>query len=421
MQIYKFGGASIATPDRMKALMPILQSASKPLIMVVSALGKTTNALEKVVEGANIQDFENTEKQIKDLEIQHFEYSKSLGLSDEDYKPLHDKLKSVFDEMRLIVQKDNLMQFDYLYDQIVCQGELLSTLILDAYLKSEGLKSQWLDARQLICTNAIYRDAQVEEQASEKAVQAAVLPLLDHKEVIVTQGFIGKTKEGNSTTLGREGSDYTAALLGGFLNANGVSIWKDVEGLLNADPRLFPDAVRISEISFNEVIEMAYYGAQVIHPKTIKPLHNKNIPLYVKCFLDKDLPGTIIKNKVKAIYPPIIVLKPNQALIQVISKDYSFVTEDVLSDIYEIFAKHHVKINIMQNAAISMVAAVDNRKDKIFPLIEDLSKNYEVRRNEGATLLTIRHYDENTIEKLTKDKKVLLTQKTRRTIQLIVK
>ncbi|HTO15922.1 MAG TPA: aspartate kinase [Edaphocola sp.] len=420
MQVYKFGGASIATPQRMWALLPIIQSTEKPLVVVVSALGKTTNALEKVVESATNQELELAHQQIDEIEQQHLHYAQET-LNKDAFVLLKEKLAILFSELRAIIKNNSHKHFDYLYDQTVSMGELFSTLIFNILLQQEGIKSTWLDARDLIHTNNNFRDAQVDEFASEQSVRESIIPLLKHQDIIITQGFIGRSSDGDATTLGREGSDYSAALLGSFLDAKGVYIWKDVEGLLSADPRLFPDAVRIAEISFNEVIEMAFYGAQVIHPKTIKPLHNKGIPLYVKCFLDKELPGTIIKNKVRAIYPPLIVVKDNQALIQVISKDYSFVSEDVLSDIYEIFSKNNVKINIMQNAAISMVASVDNRRDKIKRLIAALSENYEVRRNEGATLLTIRHYDEETIKKLTKNRKVLLTQKTRRTIQLIVK
>lgn len=420
MQVYKFGGASIATPERMTALLPIIENASWPLLVVVSALGKTTNALELVADAAFKNDIELATSRIATLEATHYEYAAQL-LNGAELEQLKQEMSVLFTEMQWACDGAAHFSYDYVYDQIVSLGELLSTNIFSHYLNRQGLQNTWIDVRDVVRTNNTYRDAQVDEAFTQKQVTEKILPVLEQTGIVVTQGFVGSTDENHSTTLGREGSDYSAALIGSMLHAKGVSIWKDVEGLLNADPRLFDDTVKIPEISFYEVIEMAYYGAQVIHPKTIKPLHNKGIPLYVKCFLDRSLAGTVIKSEVKAAYPPIIVLKRDQALLQVISNDYSFVTEDVLSDIYEIFAKHKVKINIMQNAAISLVASVDNRADKIGPLIEDLKVNYTVRKNEGAELLTIRHYDQATLDKLTKGRKVLLQQKTRRTAQFILK
>ncbi len=420
MQVYKFGGASIATPERMTALLPIIQEAEQPLLVVVSALGKTTNALELVAQAAFKGDVALAHEQIAVLEQEHIDYAKQL-MKDEALEDLKQELSLIFTEMQWACDGATQFAYDYVYDQIVSLGELLSTNIFSHYLNQENLSNTWLDARDIVRTNNTYRDAQVDEIYTQKQVTDKVLPVFQQTGVVVTQGFIGSTDENYSTTLGREGSDYSAALIGSMLGAAKVSIWKDVEGLLNADPRLFDDTKKIPEISFYEVIEMAYYGAQVIHPKTIKPLHNNGIPLYVKCFLDKSLAGTVIKPEVEAAYPPIIVLKKDQVLLQIISKDYSFVTEDVLSDIYEIFAKHKVKINIMQNAAISLVASVDNRADKIEPLVADLEQNYSVRRNEGAELLTIRHYDEDSLSKLIKGRKVLLEQKTRRTAQFVLK
>lgn len=420
MQVYKFGGASIATPERMTALLPIIEEAARPLLVVVSALGKTTNALELVAEAAFRNEVELANSRIAELESGHYKYASEL-LSGTALEQLEQEMSVLFTEMQWACDGAAHFSYDYVYDQIVSLGELLSTTIFSHYLAQQGMKNSWLDVRDIVRTNNTYRDAQVDEDFTQKQVTAKVLPALLQTGIVVTQGFVGSTDENHSTTLGREGSDYSAALIGSMLDAEKVSIWKDVEGLLNADPRLFDDTVKIPEISFYEVIEMAYYGAQVIHPKTIKPLHNKGIPLYVKCFLDRSLTGTVIRSEAKAAYPPIIVLKREQALLQVISNDYSFVTEDVLSDIYEIFAKHKVKINIMQNAAISLVASVDNRADKIEPLVEDLKVNYTVRRNEGAELLTVRHYDQATLDKLTKGRKVLLQQKTRRTAQFILK
>lgn len=418
MQVYKFGGASIATPERMTALLPIIAEAPKPLLVVVSALGKTTNALEEVVKVAVKGDKQKASDLIKQLEEQHSDYCSAL-LQGEELDAIKDELHLIFTEMQWAVDTAEQYAFDYVYDQIVCLGELLSTSIFNQYLNAQQLSSAWIDARDLVRTDNTYRDAQVDEAFTTKQVKEKLLPLFNQYQVAVTQGFIGCTDENYSTTLGREGSDYSAALFASMLPASAVTIWKDVKGLLNADPKLFQDTVQISQISFYEVIEMAYYGAQVIHPKTIKPLHNHNIPLYVKCFLDKSLPGTVIKNEVETTYPPIIVLKKNQILLKITSKDYSFVTEDKLSELYTIFHQHKVKINLLQNAAISLIACVDNNPAKIEPLITALSLNYQIRRNEDAELLTVRHYDQATFDQLVKDKKVLLEQKSRITVQSV--
>jgi len=417
--VYKFGGASIATPERMTALLPIIAEANKPLLVVVSALGKTTNALEDVVKAAFKGDKRKTGELIKQLEGQHDEYCAAL-LQGEALDAVKAELHLIFTEMQWAADTATQYAFDYVYDQIVCLGELLSTTIFNSFLNSRQVPSAWVDARDIVRTDNTYRDAQVDEAYTTKQVKEKVLPLFQQYQVVVTQGFIGCTDENYSTTLGREGSDYSAALFASMLPANSVTIWKDVEGLLNADPKLFANTEKIQQISFYEVIEMAYYGAQVIHPKTIKPLHNNGIPLYVKCFLDRSLQGTVIKNEVETAYPPIIVLKKNQILLKVTSKDYSFVTEDKLSELYTIFHQHKVKINLLQNAAISLIACVDNNPAKIEPLISDLSLNYQIRRNEDAELLTIRHYNDPTFERLTKDRKVLLEQKSRVTVQAVM-
>ncbi|RQO31621.1 aspartate kinase [Taibaiella sp. KBW10] len=418
MQVYKFGGASIATPERMTALLPIIAEAQKPLLVVVSALGKTTNALEEVVKVAFKGDKQKADDLIKQLEEQHAAYCSAL-LQGEALDAIQDELHLIFTEMQWAVDTAPQYAYDYVYDQIVSLGELISTSIFSHYLKAQQLSNAWVDARDLVRTNNNYRDALVDEAFTTKQVKDKLLPLFNQYSVVITQGFIGCTDENYSTTLGREGSDYSAALFASMLPASGVTIWKDVEGLLNADPKLFPNTIKIQQISFYEVIEMAYYGAQVIHPKTIKPLHNHNIPLYVKCFLDKGLPGTIIKNEVETAYPPIIVLKKNQILLKITSKDYSFVTEDKLSELYTIFHQHKVKINLLQNAAISLIACVDNNLDKVEPLIAALSQNYQIRRNEDAELLTVRHYDQATFKELIKDRKVLLEQKSRVTVQVV--
>ncbi len=421
MQVYKFGGASIATPDRMRALLPIIQYGATPLIVVVSAFGKTTNALEDIVSSATAGHREEALKKADQLENAHNEYASAL-LSEKGYKELEEKLKSFYTEIHWAIDDAETQSGDYIYDQIVCIGELLSTSIFSAFLNEQGYSNQWIDTRDLIRTDNNYRDPEVDFEFSKEQVQKKLLPAIDQHKMVITQGFIGSTADNHSTTLGREGSDYTAALLAAMVPAKSVSIWKDVEGLLNADPKLFPNTVKIEEITYHEVIEMAYYGAQVIHPKTIKPLQNANIPLYVKCFLDTNLKGTAILNATDTfVYPPLIVLKKNQILLQITSRDFSFITEENLRNLYDIFHGQHVKINLIQNAAISLVVCVDNREDKIKSLVDELEKDYKVLRNEDVQLLTIRHYTPSIMEELTKGRMILLEQKTRNTVQVVVK
>ncbi len=420
MKVYKFGGASIATTQRMQNLLPIIRNGGNQLLVVVSAIGKTTNALESIVNAATSGNLDEAKRLINETEEAHNSYA-SLLLSKENFEILTTKLNELYTELNWALDDAQTQSKNYVYDQIVCIGELLATSILSAYLNENGVSNVWLDARDLIKTDTNYRDPNVNLGLSEQLTKAAAQPIISDNKIIITQGFIGSTDENTSTTLGREGSDYSAALFASMLQAESVSIWKDVEGLYNADPRLFPNTVKIEEITYYEVIEMSYYGAQVIHPKTIKPLENANIPLYVKCFLNENLKGTTIQKTTDTyIYPPLIVLKKNQILIQMTSLDFSFITEVNISKIYDFFATHQVKINLMQNAAISLVVCVDNIPEKITPLIDELEKHYKVRKNENVQLLTVRHHTPTVLEEVTKGKVVLLEQKTRSTVQVVV-
>ncbi|MEI8278445.1 MAG: aspartate kinase [Bacteroidota bacterium] len=421
MRVYKFGGASILTPTRMQALLPIITTAEQPILMVVSAMGKTTNALEEIVATACHGNKHEAHQLVLLLEQKHLDYAKDL-LKPAYYIGAAAQLNIHFTELQWAVDDAHGSKYDYSYDQIVCIGELLSTLIFSFYLKQEGYVHEWMDIRDVIRTDETFRDAKVDIAYSQRRAEHIIGRQLNAGKSVLTQGFIGATVDNASVTLGREGSDYTAALLGAMLDAKDVTIWKDVEGLLNADPKQFPNTVKIEAITYHEVIEMAYYGAQVIHPKTIKPLQNNNIPLYVKCFLNKELKGTVIQNEVKdAVYPPLIVWKENQVLLQVTTRDFAFITEDYLSYIYRIFDKLHIKINMIQNAAISFVACVDKKEDKLQELIHELGKHYRVLRNENMGLLTIRHYTPEILAELTKGKQIFLEQKTRNTVQVLVK
>jgi aspartate kinase len=301
-------------------------------------------------------------------------------------------------------------------------GELMSTRIFNFFLQQEGLSFQWVDIRDVIRTDATYRDARVDWSYSEQQAKNVIGGCLNAGMNVLTQGFIGATADNASVTLGREGSDYTAAMLAAMLQAQSLTIWKDVEGLQNADPKEFPNTVKIEAITYHEVIEMAYYGAQVIHPKTIKPLQNNNIPLYVKCFTNKDLQGSVIMDEVDSMfYPPLIILKKDQILLQVTTRDFSFITEDNLSNLYRIFHSLNVKVNLIQNAAISFVACIDHNEEKVQELVKELSKDYKVFRNENVQLLTIRHYTPEVLFDLTRSRYILLEQKTKHIAQVVLK
>ncbi|HYD21945.1 MAG TPA: aspartate kinase [Flavipsychrobacter sp.] len=419
MEVYKFGGASIATPDRMEGLLPVIEGGPRPLVLVVSALGKTTNALEAIVNAACKGDKKQAQELAKELEQKHLDYARAL-LTDENYKKVAAELNVYFTELQWAIDDADGNRYDYSYDQVVCIGELFSTKIFSAYLDQKGIENEWVDARDIIRTDDTFRDAVVDWSYSQNQAEQVAGAVLKQGKSVITQGFIGSTADNASVTLGREGSDYTAAMMAAMLGAKGVTIWKDVEGLQNADPKEFANTVKIEAITYHEVIEMAYYGAQVIHPKTIKPLQNNEIPLYVKCFLDKNLKGTVIKNEVAGFhYPPLIINKKNQVLIQATTKDFSFITEYNLSHIYQVFSELNIKINMMQNAAISFIACVDNREDKVKKLVEALEGEYKLLRNENVSLLTIRHYTEEVLFDLTRNKIKLLEQKTRHTVQVV--
>ena len=304
---------------------------------------------------------------------------------------------------------------------MVSQGEMLSTRIISAWLTKEGITNTWLDARDIISTDHSYTEAQVNWTQTESAIQRLVMPKLELGPII-TQGFIGSTSEGLSTTLGREGSDYTASIISFCLDAQKMTIWKDVPGVLNADPKQFPDAQLIEEISYREASEMTFYGAKVIHPKTIKPLQNKNIPLEVRSFLNFGDPGTMVKaDGFTKDIPPVIVHKLDQVLISFTPKDFSFIQEETLSHILAAFGKYQMRIRMMHNGAISFSACVDDNKEKIKAVIQELETEFEIKRNEGLELLTIRHYTEAVIEKMLSDKEVVLEEKTRSTIQVLMR
>jgi aspartate kinase len=420
MKVFKFGGASINSFERIQNLASILREyGDEKILIVISAMGKITNALEKVAEEFYSGKKEESLLLFEKIKENHLTLLKYCVT--QRWEAATNELQNFFTEVQWMLHDKPVKDFNYYYDQVVCTGELLSTTILSFYLNEEKIPNKWIDVRDVLRTDDTFRDAVVDWEITEKNIREKILPLFNETNIIITQGFIGCTDENESTTLGREGSDYTAAVFANILNAEGVTIWKDVEGVMNADPKDFSDAVTIPELSYKEVIEMAYYGAQVIHPKTIKPLQNKNIPLYVKSFLHRKLPGTVITNKNPHHLPPIIVYKRNQALITLESKDFSFVEGKPVNTLYEILNKSKIKPNLTQNAAISLFVCVDDIPEKISAIAVDCDMFFDVLMEKDLTLLTIRHYTGEFIQKLSENKTVVLEQKTRDTVQLLMR
>jgi aspartate kinase len=419
MQVFKFGGASVNSVERVKNVGDILKLyPNEKILVVISAMGKTTNALEKVASAFYEGKKEEALQLFQQVKQQHLNTAKFLLVT--NAVACEEQLNNFFTEVEWLLHDKPVRDYDYYYDQVVCIGELLSTSIVSHYLNEIGIKNHWVDVRDIFRTDDNFRDAIIDWEFTNSQVKNSIIPLFDQTNIVLTQGFIGATDENESTTLGREGSDYTAAVFANLLNAENQTIWKDVNSVMNADPKQFPDAVEIHELNYNEVIEMAYYGAQVIHPKTIKPLQNKNIPLFVKCFLDPSLSGTVIHSKSLKVLPPIIVVKENQVMIELSSKDFSFVEEKPIADLFHLFEKLKIKPNLTQNAAISMICVLDDRSDKIEKLALAASEFFDINVTKGLTLLTIRHYTKEIYQKLTTGKKMLLQQRTNDTVQALL-
>lgn len=422
MKVYKFGGASVKNALAIKNVAKILkENSNDKIVVVISAMAKTTNALEKVWESMSAS--ENVFRESLD-EVKLFHESVLLELNLQDDLLIGGELNRIYESIVKVCQQDNQSNMDYVYDQLVSNGELISTLIISRYLELNGVHNKWVDARTLIKTDYNYREAKVEWLRTGSNVQSLLLPYFNVSEnkLVITQGFIGGADSLNTTTLGREGSDYTAAILAYTLEADEVVIWKDVPGVLNADPKYFPDAVKLDSISYTEAIELAYYGASVIHPKTVQPLQNKKIPLKVQSFINPEANGTVISESAEYDHVvPSYIFKRNQKLISIETKDFAFIAEENLREIFDLFSRHKVKMNIMQNSAIKFSIAIDNGDNRSVDLIEELRSHYNVLYNDGLTLVTIRHYDKETVDKLTKGHQVLLEQRTRSTFRALLK
>ena len=422
MKVFKFGGASISSLERIEQVVKIIRSfTGEKILIIISAMGKTTNALEKVADAFYAGNREEALALFQKIKEDHITLSRHL--IPQPLNALNDLnlLNDFFTEVEWLLHDKPVRDYDYYYDQVVCCGELLSTAIISNYLNNLGAKNTWIDVRDIIRTDDNFRDATIDWKFTQQNVESVILPLFDETDVVITQGFIAATDENESTTLGREGSDYSAAVFANMLDAESQTIWKDVEGVMNADPKQFPDAQFISLLSFTEVIEMAYYGAQVIHPKTIKPLQNKNIPLHVRCFLKPELKGTIISDQPVHHLPPIIVVKQKQVLMQLHSKDFSFVEDTLAGKLHHFFAEIKIRPNLSQNGAISLFCSFDDNIEKIEKLALVASELFNVQLERDLILLTVRHYDEAIVQKLTADKIQLLSQKTPETIQVLMK
>lgn len=414
IKIFKFGGTSIKDIENIKRVAEILDDYSDDsLIIVFSAMGKVTNMLEEVTE-AYVKKNGKAENKLKVVKDFHAHLIDTLFESDNS---IYNEVNNLFVEIEWVLEDEPNPDFSFNYDQIVSIGEMLSTKIMSAYLSEKGFKNSWLDARGIIRTDNKYRNAKIDWKQTITFCKDKITYF-----PIITQGFIGGTSENFTTTLGREGSDFTAAILAFALDVKQVIIWKDVDGVLNADPRFFEDTEQLMKIPFKEAIELAYYGAKVMHPKTIQPLQRKSIPLEVKSFINPNKDSSIIGDfeNVEPFVPSYIV-KENQILISVSDNNLSFIVEEHLSSIFTLFAKYGVRVNMMQNSAISFSVCVNNDRHKVPTLLTALKENFEVHFNENLIMYTIRRYDEDSIAKLLINKELVLEQKSQNTIHLVVK
>ncbi|TNE54055.1 MAG: aspartate kinase [Bacteroidetes bacterium] len=421
MFVFKFGGASVKDAGAVQNVASILaRFPEKPILLVVSAMGKSTNLLEEIAHHISLGKKEEAQKGIQLFGSFHLKILNQLFPEKEH--PVFAHYEEIMENLERKLEARFSENFHFEYDQLVSLGEVMSSRILDAFLRESGFRSSWLDARKLIRTDHQYRDANVDWNRTEQLIRDRCEQVYPETLIAVTQGFIGHTEEGFTTTLGREGSDYTAGIFAYCLNAEQVTIWKDVPGMLNADPKFFKGTVKLDKISFKEAIELAYYGASVIHPKTIKPLQNKNIPLYVRSFVNPDEEGTIIQSSPDFDQlVPSYIFKRRQILFSVMPKDFSFLVEENLSDIFRVLSTIGGKINMMQNSALSFSFVLDQEKTDIEELRKLFDQDYTVRFNKDLELLTIRHYDQKTIDRLTEQKELLVQQKTRHTMRILMK
>lgn len=416
MKVYKFGGASVRSAEGIRNIVSIVATVKEPLFIVVSAMGKTTNAMEIVLDNFMKADRQASLEKLAEVELYHNEIINELFA---DSKIGQQAVKPLFSELNNLTTTGIGDDYDRWYDRLVSYGEVISTRIVSAFLSESGIANNWLDMRGLLVTDSNFREANVKMEESQLRLKKAVDFSLGN--VFIGQGFIGANIKGDPTTLGREGSDYTAAVVGNLLDAESVSIWKDVPGILNADPRIFENTVHIPELTYLDAVELAYSGAQIIHPKTIKPLQNKNIPLYVKPFGSPTEAGSVIKATTeKPVDVPILILRKNQVLVTIRPRDFSFVLEESLSHAFAIMNKHRLKISMIQSSAISISVCVDNNR-YLAGALDELGNEFKVNYNDKLELLTIRAKNDEIIEKTTAGRTILLSQLTRRSGRFLMK
>ena len=416
MRIFKFGGASVKDANGVKNVAKVLQTVGHDnTLVIVSAMGKMTNAFESLVENyfQNKSEVKSTLSRILDYHTEILD-----NLFENKSHPIYEKIGSLVKELDAFFIVNKSPDYNFVYDQTVSYGELISSTILSAYLNEIGLSNQWLDVRELIKTDNYYRRAKVNWDATQEKITKKV----DVKRLNISQGFLGSDANNFTTTLGREGSDYTAAIFGYCLNAQSVTIWKDVPGVLNADPRYFEKTQLLNQISYREAIELAFYGASVIHPKTLQPLQRKEIPLYVKSFLNPKEAGTSV-SKGKDLDPkvPCFIVKKNQVLISLSTLDFSFIVEENISEIFNLLHLYKMKVDVIQNSAISFSVCIDNNYNNLEKLLHHLKAKFKVTCNDNVSLYTIRHYDDSAIKSIEKDKTVLLKQLYQETVQIVTK
>ncbi|AWX44889.1 Aspartate kinase [Flagellimonas maritima] len=416
MRVFKFGGASVKDADGVRNIVNVLQQVGhENTLVVISAMGKTTNAMEKVIASY----FEN-KKTISSSLQEVIDYHEAIlaDLFDTKNHPVYGRVKLLFEEVKGFLTWNKSPKYGFVYDQVVGYGELISTTIVSEYFKEAGIPNTWQDVRNLIKTDTAYRDASVNWERTQNEISTRI----NISQLNITQGFLGSDDNNFTTTLGREGSDYSAAILAFCLNADSVTIWKDVPGVLNADPRNFKKTQLLDEISYREAIELAFYGASVIHPKTLQPLQRKEIPLYVKSFLDPLKNGTKVA-KGKGISPevPCFIVKRNQVLIKLSSLDFSFIMEDSISEIFKLFHHHRMKVDLIQNSAISFSVCLDNKFNGLEAMLNELKRKFKVVCHKDVSLYTVRHFDDKSVRSLQNGASVLVEQRGKETVQLVVK
>lgn len=418
MLVFKFGGASVKSASAVRNIVEILQRYPKEqIVVVVSAMGKTTNSLERIIDyytGGKSEKLKQEYRQVKDYHLEVVQ-----GLFEDEGHPVFTALGDLLDDLADRLTREPTLNYDYDYDQLICYGELLSTTIIGHFLNSSDVATRWMDIRRSLKTNNTYREARVDWELSSRLVNEHFA--FNGERIMITQGFLGSTINDQTTSLGREGSDYTAAILAYMLRADSVTIWKDVPGVLNADPKYFDDTILLEKLSYLDATELAYFGTSVIHPKTIKPLQNKNINLHVRSFVDPDSPGTMVGNMAYSKLTPSFIFKMDQVLIRTSPLDFSFINEDNLMEIFGIMSTHGLKINLMQNSAISFKMIVNNDKRRLRLVIDELEEKFKVAYQTGLELVTIRYFDQSTIDRVMINKELIMEQRGVQNIELLIR